>query len=364
MKIQPSQSPFAFCNKVPFKTADPHNFGRYVFQLNDNYIFKPRCIFWEWLFLGASPLRGLLDNQVDNLFSCLPKLHFETNTSYRDGAVELFTCNDDLKLNSNDFLQMGAILALFSFFGITDLHRDNTILGRKNGKFICGALDIESFFDKVELPAQTLLIPSKLIEPFRCGYNQILTSSQDEPAVEQFLYIGDGYYRGLNFLSEKFEDINDILTSLIKQYNPIIRRVLKSTKQYAAIRKESSPNTVLDLSESNQLIRGDIPYFFKFPTTKDVYFYADKNLENLTSIEKSAFDQTTIENLTLQEFTETIKMRSQKLITNGLLQVLRLIPPTCSPQSIKINNLLLILGSNDILVETASGLRYRCKRLV
>lgn len=363
MKYSRFKSLYSGKKEISIITADTHNFGRSVFKINDKYIFKPRFIFWEWLFLESSPIRDLLDNNADGLFSCLPKLHFESNTSFIDGLVELFSCDRQANLKPVDLIQVGAIMALFCFFGVTDLHTENVIVGRRDGKFICGALDIETVFENVEFPAQTLLIPSKLVAKDNCGFSFIISKIQEKLCAENLLYIVDGYYRGLNFLFDNFEEIYEHLRRLIAQHNPIIRRILRSTKQYARFRDTFVEDNRFDEAEIKQISRGDIPYFFKFSTASDVYFFTNSKLEQITSIQRNSFDLETIESLNLADFANTSATRYKSLRKNGLLQILRLVPADCKTQLIKLNNFILSLSEREIFIEINQSERLRFRRI-
>lgn len=75
------------------RAGDSHNFGRHV-VVGERWVHKPRAILWEWLVLSAeSPLRTLLAEAATRdglgaLFDFLPDLAFTTPEARDGGQVE------------------------------------------------------------------------------------------------------------------------------------------------------------------------------------------------------------------------------------------------------------------------------------
>ncbi len=365
-QIKTTTAPFNGFAKRPFKNADTHNFGRFVCQVDSEFIYKPRSIFWEWLFLDrSSSMRAILDLQKENLFGCLPHLIFKSE-NYSEGLVEICSVNTLVPvLSEQDLIQTGAVLGLMSFFGITDLHKDNIACGSFRGRYIFTPLDIEAVFDNIELPAQTLLLPSRLIDKDRCGLANILTQILPENLnLNSISLLSYGYVEALELLSQNSTEIFYKLTDLISKYNPVIRRVLKPTKDYyKALNEQSAVGVELDTSELIQLRRGDIPYFFKYTSSDEVYFYLDADLKATEAINHQQVSlSSTIQNLRLPEFNSTLSTRLNNLSTSGLLQILRLIPKDTKVQQFKYKTLSVRITDAEIIVETNSK-AIKCKRL-
>lgn len=348
----------------PFKRADPHNFGRYVTQVDSNYIHKPRSIFWEWLFLGDSPLRTILESHPSEIFKSLPLLCFNSE-NYNHGNVELCEVSSLESLSELNIIQAGAVIGLMSYFGITDLHKDNVVCGNINGRFVFGPLDIETIFDNVRLPAQTLLLPSRLIDRNRCGTSALFDSQTTENLNPKVIFkLTFGFLSALDFLEANSSCFLEDIANFITKYNPVIRRVLRPTKDYYSFAEnQETVNSAMTPSELIQISRGDIPYYFKYTNTDEVYFYSNENLSEYKPVDHHEFNKTgIIENLTFDDFSKTLGARLDALRTNGTLQILRLIPAEVKPQHFVMDGLSVYLTSNDIIVESKTK-AFKCSRV-
>ena len=125
---------------------------------------------------------------------------------------------------------------------------------------------------------------------------------------------------------------------------------------------ETSQQLQLEESEIVQLSRGDIPYYFKNVNSTEVYYYSDPELTKFKSIDpKRIASEETIMNLNFHNFCESIDPRVGSLTSNGLLQLLRLIPSSVKAQVLNFNNLSTEITENEIIVATQSR-RLRCRR--
>jgi hypothetical protein len=350
--------------EIYLNRSDLHNFGRAVTQIDFEFLHKPRSIFWEWLFLGNSPLRSILNSNCEDLFGSLPDLKFESN-DYSDGLVEICTADPIESLEQSDLIQTGAILGLMSFFGISDLHKDNVIYGSVNGQYVFSPLDIESVFDDIQMPAQTLLLPSRLIKENHCGLTGVLRLlAAKNYSLDSLVPLAYGYAESLDFLMRNTKELFIALDNLIATFHPSIRSVLRPTSDYYKFFNPAhSLSPPLDQSETIQISRGDIPYFFKHAIASEVFCYIDPALTQKKTIAPHQItSKTTIENLTISQFRNSIPERVQTLTTAGLLQVLRLLPNEIKSQKLQLINLTVEATRSEILV-TRHSKSFKCQRI-
>ena len=166
--------------------GDPHCGQKQVFLVNNYLIYKPRSIYWEWLFLGKESifikeLKLSVSNKGNFLITLwdqvLPSLDFYPKDSkYSSGYVEYQKCKPINSAIDNEVFweSCGAVIALVSLFGITDLHRENMLIGKNTeNKLVFGPIDIECIFNSFTSLTQTHLLPSKKISSKMCGLSKL-----------------------------------------------------------------------------------------------------------------------------------------------------------------------------------------------
>ena len=280
--------------------GDSHNFGRRV-SLSGGRVHKPRTLVWEQLLLGAeSPLRRLLDEAADkdglgpDAFGFLLRLAFFPSPSGPGGEVEraeLEPLPEALSTDERRTLAgiVGRSLALWSWLGVADLHWENLVLGLdKRGRMIFAPLDIEMILADLSLPTETKLLPDadpEYAEICRhaCGVRRVLPYLGKPVSAPDLVAIAAAYARTLAFLGRHAARIADVFTSLPGLRETPIRVCLRGTDEYVRARTEPLWPPLLE-GESEQLARGDIPYFFRLYGKQGIHSYADASLTRLATL--------------------------------------------------------------------------------
>ena len=255
--------------------GDAHNFGRRV-SLGKTRILKPRTLLWEWLLLSRqSPLRALLDAHAEpDTFSFLPDLIFDSPHALDGGKVERISLEALGTLKNKGKRELAEIvgrsLALFSWLGVSDLHWENLVIGKDaRGRIVFAPLDVEMILADLTLPTGTKLLPDAdpevaAICQHACGVRRVLPYLGKPITTEHLLLVADRYRETLTFLDLHAQAIADVLARVPNLTKTPIRILLRGTDEYVrALAHESEEiwPPLLD-AESEQLARGDIPYFF------------------------------------------------------------------------------------------------------
>ncbi len=242
-----------------------HNLGKAVQEDRSGFIVKPRTIFWEWLFLSKeSPLRFLLSELSEehgyNVASPLPFLDFKkiNNHPYKtEGKVEKLNLSNSSDYGSKESVEMGKMLALCAWFGITDLHVDNLMMGHnEDGQFYCCPIDIECIFEKLELLSQTQLVLSKKANKKLIGFYK---------ALERSINLADlcqSFLTAIDFLQQNSDRIDHTLKTCNEIKDTRIRVVIRPTYEYVNYLKGDGHDYTFLPDELAQLKRGDVPFFF------------------------------------------------------------------------------------------------------
>jgi len=278
--------------------GDSHNFGRRV-SLGARRVRKPRTLVWEWLMLGAdSPLRRLLDKAAErdglgNAFGFLPKLDFTRKSAHDGGEVERIVLEPLPRLTRDGRRSLarivGRALAVFSWFGVSDLHWENLVLGVGDREcMVFAPLDIEMILAALSLPTETKLLPDAdpeyaAICRHASGVRRVLPYLGKPVDPGDLLAMAGAYHAMLVFLDRHAEAIADIFTRLPDLREAPIRICLRGTGEYVRARTEALWPPLLD-AEAEQLARGDIPYFFRLYGRPGIHYYANRALTEQKSI--------------------------------------------------------------------------------
>jgi hypothetical protein len=252
--------------------GDTHNFGRRV-QVRGNWVHKPRTLAWEELFLSAkSPLRRLVPLEH------LPDLRFRKNEAQRIALEPLPRRFDPIAVARLG----GQSIALWSWFGVTDLHWENLALGLGEHGPVLAPIDIEMVLEDFSSPEQTRLIPERdpeygAIYRHASGIRRVLPwlgKPIDREALDAMVGAYDDTFE---MLDRNAQAIADVLAKMHVERIPI-RVTLRSTAEYHEDRAD-----FLD-AEREQLDRGDVPYFFRLYGRPGVHFWADKRMKTVKTL--------------------------------------------------------------------------------
>jgi hypothetical protein len=279
--------------------GDAHNFGRRV-ERREGVVFKPRTVFWEWLFLSAqSPLRQFLaqaaerDGLGERTFAFLPDLSFASPRA-RDGSeVQVLTLDPLPKLDADRKRDLATIvgrsIAFWAWFGVADLHWENLVLGvDKQNQIIFSPLDIEMVWADLSLPTETKLLPDADEEyadicRHAAGVRRILPYLGKPIDVGDSLAMAAAYQQMLSFLDRHARELANLMGELPEFHQMPIRICLRGTEEYVQGDPKSLWPPLLD-EEKEQLARGDIPYFFRLYDQPGIHYFANRELSEIKTL--------------------------------------------------------------------------------
>jgi len=274
--------------------GDLHNFGRSVEQTRDGWIRKPRSTFWEELFFSdKSEFRPFLDVVLGDepVIRCLPRIRYH-KSSHQSG----YNLVETVKVRSYDpedhgleyiLEAWGGLLAFASWFGMGDLHANNVFFGKctKSGRLILMPVDIEVIFSGYAHPIQTGMIPAQSHHIPLFGFRKI-SGILERMTAKESLGISLGYLRTLEKLGNHGETISSKLLSIKGIKNAPIRIIPRNTGAYRDMLQfpEMRNSLKAHRSEVEQLLRGDIPYFFAKIEDQRIRYYVSPDLRRTASV--------------------------------------------------------------------------------
>ncbi|MEO8905989.1 MAG: hypothetical protein ABI488_25805 [Polyangiaceae bacterium] len=278
--------------------GDSHNFGRRVSR-REGRIAKPRTLLWEWLLLSAdSPLRRVLDEAAEHAglgreaFGFLPTLEFFELRGRAGGEVESVQLEALPPLDGEGTRALAGIvgrsLALWSWFGVADLHWENLVLGLDaRGRTVFGPLDVEMILADLARPTETKLLPDAdpeyaAICRHAAGVRRVLPYLGKPIAAADLVEMASAYHSTLRFLDRQAPALAAVFESLPELRDAPIRVCLRGTAEYV-----SPPHSLwppLLEAETEQLARGDIPYFFRLYGRPGIHYYGDEALTELKQL--------------------------------------------------------------------------------
>ncbi len=281
---------------APSHLGDSHNFGRRVTMKRDR-VHKPRAVLWEWLLPGrrepppplssTKPPSGTASGRLRSAF-CSDLAFFPAPSSAPiGGEVERIALAPlgTLSAAGRHALArvVGRALALFAWLGLSDLHWENLVLGvAEDGRVIFAPLDVEMILADLSLPTETKLLPDAdpeyaAICRHACGVRRVLPYLGKPVTAADLLAIAGAYATMLAFLDRHGAGIAEVFARLPGLKETPIRVCLRGTGDYVRAHAEPLWPPLLD-AESEQLARGDIPYFFRLYGQPGIHYYASEDL--------------------------------------------------------------------------------------
>ncbi|MCB0356520.1 MAG: hypothetical protein KDD40_05905 [Bdellovibrionales bacterium] len=309
------------------KLGDTHNFGNYVQFYDENWISKPRSVLWEELFLSkVSPLRKLIidfssHNSALNPFDVIPNLNFKITNDYNliQNYKEPLLLNR--KLSECEVGYLGAFLSLMTWFGISDLHKENVKIGfNRADQLEILPLDIETPFCSHILPSETWLIPPITDNVNICGFDEIKKLINVEAKfIKSFIKSYLDFY----LLLEKNAIAIESYFLCDKQIsNEPIRVILRNTNDYQLHLENKIKIENLLYEEENQLLRNEIPYFFrKLSEPNEVYYFGQPNVSQAVD-KNNPLIQLTLEKISKRPFLRPSKEQILSCLEAGGLEIL------------------------------------------
>ena len=268
--------------------ADLHNFGKRV-VVHARRVVKPRPLLWEWAILSrTSPLRRALDEIGGGLFDFLPALRI-TPSRREVERIALAPLRPSAKSKKDLAPIVGRSLALWAWIGVSDLHWENLALGvDRRGRIVFGPLDVESMLSDMALPAETNLLAQASgdyddVYRHAAGVRRVLPYLGKPLDASTLLSILSAYRTTLDLLDRHADELAAIIAALPALATTPIRVLLRATGDYARARSEPVWPPLL-AAESEQLARGDVPYFFRLYGQRGIRFHRDARLETFGRI--------------------------------------------------------------------------------
>ncbi|MBX3021578.1 MAG: hypothetical protein KF799_07870 [Bdellovibrionales bacterium] len=329
--------------------SEPHNFGRRVTLTSSGDLVKPRPLFWEWLFYSSNPFRQALDNL--SIAEALPLLKY-SGTIIAEGQVERLLLTPIESVSNLNLHSVGSCIAIYSFFGISDLHRENMMFGKDGaGTFRFCAIDIEDFFGDFSDAGQTGLLPTVSVPRALCGLSELLQRNDTKDSLNAAAACCAGFIKTMATLSENETYLTQLMLSLLTGQNIPIRIVARKTLSYTRFLQSATlpqpPESPFCEPELEQLTRGDVPYFFRYPNSSQILMWTEPTrTKDVTEIMNAQFDFLQcrlVKNGQLQK-----RRFLNDLLQRGALQILRAYLTNAKQNS---------LGQfGDIIVKTMNGL--------
>lgn len=328
------------------------------------WVQKPRTLYWEYLFLSEqSPLRQYLKSfEISkrlNPFDLIEDTEFlQTNSHQLEEKILPSSNPVELK----NYKSMGAYIALFSWFGVTDLHKDNLIFQTINDQVKIIPIDIESIFNDIFLPSETYLIPKSNEMNPNVGLYKIIEQLKKDGSVQKCYDVIDGYLEYLLFLDTIRKKISDLVLNLDGIYQAPIRSIVRNTEDYQELLKSNNFGNDLDKSEMIQLSKHKIPYYFHYLKDNKVYYYKSPN--ETSPVSQSSKLYSTIHKFSRRQGVIPSRESLASLIEAGSLQLANLLLPKNYIGNFNGSQLNIEATENEIILKHTFGhIHIACDRI-
>jgi hypothetical protein len=262
-------------SKVEVSAGDRHG-GKQV-RFVDGFFVKPRPILWESLFQALKADHATCE--ALHFLRLFPRLTFFFSDDGRfSGRVEGFDESNHSPVEIVDpqrfWTALGSFIAFVTWMGVSDLHAENLAYsqGLEEGKSPFLVLyDVEFVLEKMLLPSQSFLFSEPNFPMCPGGLGRL----ESKMSVQEVGLVLAGYLESLMSLRGP---VGAFLAELVFQKPYLqcpVRVSLKSTHAYANWLRTGFPATVQSFlpEEVSQLEQGDIPYFYRFPSSADLYYW-------------------------------------------------------------------------------------------
>ena len=246
--------------------SDVHNFQRKGVVKEGN-LFRHRSLFCEYkVYSPESNFRRVIDELTDDSLKILPKFKvspkFELSLEKRECSF-LSTSSLSRQLSDLEIEQIGGVLALMNFLGVGDLHKNNILFGEHNNSVIFAPVDLEVFYQKFKFTQMGLVSADKKHLHCCSGVSLFLEYLDEYPDPDFSVKLIFGYYKYLKIYLSNKSQLEKAFLGDAKRHQCISRVVFRDTRLYLPFVGGKGFDYFLS-EESEQLERGDIPYFFSF----------------------------------------------------------------------------------------------------
>ena len=247
--------------------SDPHNFNRKCY-FQEGFVTKHRSLFPEQRLLGAgSSFRSFLSILRGGEFKVLPLLQFidvKTRATLDEQKMEFITVSEiERRLSDSEIFELGEIYGILTALGVSDLHIENVIFGTRPDGSICFApIDLEVFYSDfsggglglLPQPRDTYLLTSLAI------FSTYRTNFPDPDFSCKMFH---GYRSILELIEQNQKEFYSQFWGGISPEAVPVRVMFNQTRRYNQLLLKKEFEDCIP-EETDQLLRGDIPYFFTF----------------------------------------------------------------------------------------------------
>jgi hypothetical protein len=341
--------------------ADLHNFGQRVTLETgpDGHLLykKPRPIYWEWLFFGLdSPLVPFLQEDHHRDFGSVANSVFGLQVKYNSSdrgighSREVPTLTDLPESNAKDFGQFGMLLGYCYVLGIQDLHYQNVVRTRDRTQVI----DAEVVLSNLILPSETLLLPL-LDRPWSNAGIRYHQPDKNKFSINQIKSLIEGFSYSLQAVARKSLPLTESIERELSKHDPFpIRVILRDTIKYlnGTADIEGKP---LFSEEIEQINRGDVPYFFKFLNSDEVYFYTSREGQYAKVAVPDYFKDIVKRVAIAPKYLLDQKRIETKLLPSGILHLCRTIIPSEWMGAFEISGIKIQVNPDEIFVSVSEN---------
>lgn len=246
--------------------SDTHNFKRKG-VVEENILYRHRSLFCEFkVYSPESDFRKALDEITDGSLKLLPKFKVSSNfeLSLEKRECKFLSLSPlSRQLSDVEVEQIGGVLALMNFLGVGDLHKNNILFGEYENSVIFAPVDLEVFYQKFSFTQMGLVSADKKHLKCCSGISLLLDYLGKYPDADFSVKLMFGYHKYLNIYLSNKSQLEAAFLGDAEGHQCISRVVFRDTRVYLPHVGGKKVDYFLN-EESEQLERGDIPYFFSF----------------------------------------------------------------------------------------------------
>lgn len=352
--------------------GDSHNFGKKVTRIRRNKIYKPRCIYWEYLLLSDSEFRKDLNllfkkNNIISSFQAIPILEVSLNNDFFiSGEIEEFIETKVEYLTEKESASLGSTIAMLHSFGIIDQHFENFMYARRNDIFLFAPVDIEAIHYDAALLSQSYIVSGKNSEEKTSGLykiKKILCSNKNNRLafIESYIETVQLIIKKWNYISELFLKDPQVLTAPI-------RVILRPTQDYYGILNKTIKKNDLQYplleEESKQLLRKDIPYFFRYLGSDEVFWLSEPNTKSTVNIDRITNHTQLLKTRIAKNSLITPRPKGEFLLKYSLNEILQFVDIKKSIEILKSDKTKIAFKDNHVYISYNNELNIHMGRRV
>lgn len=296
-----------------------------------------------------------------------PSLKFKISADRNSGHVEKlqFQAPGAGQFDGDAYRCIGSALACLLWFGITDLHGSNVVFGLDPaGCLVFSPVDIECLFEDIYLPSQAHLVPAGKSQIKSSGLAAVRKYLLEHGTISMIAAVCDGFLEAISFF-ERFDAELMPVVSRDERLEVPVRVIIRSTRDYhAVLMKKGEPAAPpLAPSERVQLDRGDIPYFFRRMSRREILSYADDYREEAADLPQSQVDTAIALSRIPDNGIFPRRRNAAELRSLAPLQLARYFDPGIKCVKSSFGSVCVEYKDADIVLREGSGIALSCKRV-